>query len=164
VTVSNGQATASSNLDVAVACPLIISKVQLKANFRKADADSCNLSVAFDLSAIFNLANQVVAVDVGGAQAQFNLDDKGKGHGVGPNGTCKLSFDKHTALWTATVDMKDGSWQNAWAAYGMTNSTIPNPGAPVTNVPVVLAVGSQAFMGTTDLRYTSKDGQSGTAK
>jgi uncharacterized repeat protein (TIGR01451 family) len=164
VTVSNGQATASSNLDVAVACPLIISKVQLKANFRKADADSCNLSVAFDLSAIFNLANQVVAVDVGGAQAQFNLDDKGKGHGVGPNGTCKLSFDKHTALWTATVDMKDGSWQNAWAAYGMTNSTILKPGAPVTNVPVVLAVGSQAFMGTTDLRYTSKDGQSGTAK
>jgi subtilase family serine protease len=143
---------------------LIVSRILLKANFRKADADSCNLKLAFDLGPTSNLARQMVTLDVGGAQARFVLDPKGKGHGVGPNGTCKLSFDKHTALWTATVDMKNGSWHSAWAAYGMTNSTIRNPGVLVTNLPVVLVVGSEAFMGTTDLRYTSRDGQSGTAK
>jgi uncharacterized repeat protein (TIGR01451 family) len=164
VTVSNGQATASRDLNVAVACPLIVSKIQLKANFRKADADSCTLKAALDLGAGFNLVSQLVTVDVGGGQAQFNLNSNGDGHGVGLNGTCKFSYNKHTALWTATVDMKDGSWQTAWAAYGMTNSTIRAPGVLVTNVPVVVVIGDEAFMGSADLRYKSKAGQSGTAK
>jgi PKD repeat protein len=159
VTVSNANASVSSNLIVAVACELTITKMQMKLNFAKPDADSASLSaVNLDLGAGFGATNKVFRVDIGGTPVRFTLD--GKGRGVGRFGSCKLAYKKKTGKWTFTVKLLGGSWQTLWAPYGLVNADVNRM---IVMMPVVVVIGNDAFAGDRPLFYTAKAGKSGMA-
>jgi hypothetical protein len=93
----------------------------------------------------------------------FTLPSKGSA----VNGKSKFStptFNKKTGLWKLNVSFKNGFWQTEWANYSMINSNISKPGALVSDLPVILLLNGEAFMATTNLHYTAKQGKSGTAK
>ncbi len=77
--------------------------------------------------------------------------------------SCKLKYIKKTMLWTLTATLKNGSWQDEWAAYGLTNATVPKPGHLVT-LPVVVLVDTEAFAADVTRTYTATAGKSGTAR
>jgi hypothetical protein len=144
--------------------PLTITKETAKLNFAKTNSDSCTLTATLDLGANYNLTNLLVSLDIGGADTSFTLDAKGKGHGVGDYGTCKLSYKKKTGPWTFTAKLKNGPWTTPWAAYGLSNTTTTvKAGVPVT-LPVTLVIGDEGFTGEKALLYKAKTGKSGSAK
>jgi T5SS/PEP-CTERM-associated repeat protein/autotransporter-associated beta strand protein len=167
VTVSNGWAATSSNLTVSVACQLNITKLQATLNFAKTNADRCTVKGAFDPPAdytnAYSFAGKLATLDIGGADVSFTLGSKGSGRN-GLSTFSKPTYNKKTGLWTFNATLKNGSWRTPWAAYSMINSNIPKPGALVTNLPVIFLLDTEAFMGTTNLHYTAKQGKSGTAK
>ena len=146
---------------------LTINKETAKLNFAKTNACSCTLTATLDLDATYDLTNKLVSLDIGGADASFTLDAKGKGHGAGTNGTsgtCKLSYKKKTGPWTFTAKLKNGPWITPWAAYGLSNTTTTvKAGVPVT-LPVTLVIGDDGFIGEKALLYKAKTGKSGNAK
>jgi PKD repeat protein len=164
VSVSDGEATVSSNLTVAVACQLVISKMQVKLNFAKANADSASLTATnLDLGAGFGVTNKVVRVDIGGAtNVVFTLDAKGKG--VSGLGSCKLTYNKKTLRWALTAKLAKGSWQTAWAGYGLVNADVPKYTRTLVTMPVVVVIGTDAFAAEHMMFYTAKAGKSGKAK
>jgi PKD repeat protein len=163
VTVSAGGISITSNLTVAVACQLAVSKVQAKLNFAKADSDGYNLTAVAQLSPDFLTTGQTLALDIGRAQETFTLDSKGRG--VNEQGTCRLAFSKATkkraAVWTITIKLSHGDFRDAWAVYGLTNTTTNDASV---ELPVVLMIGDEAFADDTLLLYTAKSGKSGTGK
>ena len=163
VAVSDGESTVNSTLTVAVACQMTITGLRVTLNFAKTNADICVLKGTLDLGAGTSLTNKLVMLNVSGAQARFTLDSKGKGRGVGPNGTCKLTYNKRTGLWTFTANMKNGSWHDAWASHGLANATVLPPGTPV-QLSGILLIDSEAFAAERSVNYTAKAGKSGTAR
>jgi protein involved in ribonucleotide reduction len=164
VTVTDGQAPVSSNLTVTVACQLNVTKLQGTLNFAKTNADSCTVKGTFNLPADYSFSNKLATLDIGGTNVSFTLSSKGSGQN-GLNAFKKPTYNKKTGLWTFSATLKNGSWQTAWAEYGMVNTNTPKQGILVTNFPVILVVGDEAFMGTkTNLHYTAKWNKSGTAK
>jgi PKD repeat protein len=163
VTVSNGWAATSSPLTVTVACDLKVARLQPKLNFTTPYADSCAVRGQFDLAADYNFAGKVVTLNIGGAQMSFALDSTGRGHN-GPSIFGKPTYNRTSGLWAFSATLKEGSWQTPWAAYGMINLDIPKPGVMVTDLPVILLLDNEAFMGTANLHYMAKQGGSGAAK
>ena len=164
VIVSNGWTAISSNLTVAIACSMNITKIGVKLSFAKTNSDSCTLTAALDLGSSYNLTNKVVTVDVGGAQVPFTLDAKGKGKGVSSFGSCKLAPNKKIpGSWTLTVKLAKGTWREPWEAWRLTNENVGKPGRSVT-MPVVVVIGTDAFAGEHAMVYTAKAGKSGSAK
>ena len=163
VTISNGETTVTSNFTIVVACQFNITKLQAKLSFSKPNADGCTVSGAFNLPADYNFAGKQVTLDVGGAEVTFTLDSK-RGGVNGFNRFSKPKYNKKTAQWMLKATLKNGSWQTPWGNYNMVNSTILKPGALVDNLPVILLMDTEAFMGTVDLHYTAKQDKSGTAK
>ena len=163
MTVTDGQASTSSNFTVTVACQLNITKLQAKLNFAKANADSCTVKGTFDLPADYSFADKLATLEVGDVEVSFTLGSKGSGR-TGLSTFKKPTYNKKTGLWMFSATLKNGSWQTAWAEYSMINSNIPKPGVPVTDLPVIFVLDTEAFMGTTNLHYTAKQGKSGTAK
>jgi len=162
VTVSDGHTTVTSNLTVAIACEPTITRMHVKLNFSKANADSASLNATLDLGAGFSVTNKVVAVDIGGTtNATFTLNARGRG--VGAFGSCKLAYNKKTGLWTLKVRLKNGSWQAAWATYGLQNTTVTKTGLSVT-MPVVILTGDEGFAVERQMCYTARTGRSGSAK
>jgi hypothetical protein len=146
------------------ASALTIVKETAKLNFAKTNADSCAFTGTLALETGLSLTNAAVTVEVGGADASFTLDAKGKGRGVSTNGTCKLSYKKKTKLWTFTAKLKSGSWATQWETYGLSNvTTTAKAGVPVT-LPVTLVIGDEGFYGEKTLHYKAKAGKSGSAK
>jgi hypothetical protein len=143
---------------------ITVSKLQAKANFAKAQADSCSLKATLDIGTGFNPTNGTITLDVGGADISYTLDAKGKGIGTGAYGSCKLSHNKKSGLWTFNTNLKNGSWQTAWQDSGLTNSTTPKVGQPIS-LPLVLAVGDGiAFTNDCPVTYRASLNKSGTAK
>jgi streptogramin lyase len=138
---------------------LTITKETAKLNFVKTNSDSCTLTGALTLEPGFSVTNKAVTVDIGGAQASFTLDAKGRS--TSPPNTCKLSYKKNTGPWMFTATLKNGSWATPWKTYGLTNATIS--GVSVT-LPVVLEIGGETFVGEKPLLYKAKAGKSGSAK
>ena len=163
VTVSDGHALTNSDLTVVVACQMQITKLQLNLNFAKTNADSCTVKGRFELPASYSFTNKLATLDIGGAEVSFTLPKKGSGHN-GSRTFSKPTYNKKTGLWTFSATLKKGFWQTPWAEFSMINSNIPRPGVSVTNFPVILVLDTEAFMGTTNLNYTAKQGKSGTAK
>jgi hypothetical protein len=163
VTVSDGHASTNSDLTVVVACQMQITKLQLNLNFAKTNADSCTVKGRFELPASYSFTNKLATLDIGGAEVSFTLPKKGSGHN-GSSTFSKPTYNKKTGLWTFSATLKKGFWQTPWAEFSMINSNIPRPGVSVTNFPVILVLDTEAFMGTTNLNYTAKQGKSGTAK
>ena len=139
---------------------LTITKETAKLNFAKTNSDSCALTATLDLDASYNLTNLLVSLDIGGADTSFTLDAKGKGHGVGDYGTCKLSYKKKTGPWTFTAKLKNGSWATQWETYGLTNATTNS----TVTLPVVMQIGDEMFAGEKAILYKAKAGKSGSAK
>jgi len=163
VTISNGVGAITSNFDVMVACQLGLNKVQPKLNFAKTNADSCALVGSFPAMSNTVFAGQAATLDIGGASLTFTFPRKGSA----VNGASTFSlpkYNKHTRLWPLKATFKNGSWQTPWGDYSMINSNIPKPGILVSNLPVILLLNSDAFMATTNLTYTGKQGKSGAAK
>ena len=161
VTVSDGQASTNSDLTVVVACQMQITKMQAKPNFARVNADACSLTATIDLPNGYIAAGKSVTVDIGGAQASFTLNAKGRG--VSSQGTSRLKFNKKADDWTVTVTLNKGHWQIPWAADGLLNAAVPKPGTPVTLTGVVL-IDDQAFAADKTLHYTAKAGKSGVAR
>ena len=161
VSVNNGFAAVSSNLVVAVACHLPVTKMQLKPNFTKPDSDSAALTATVDLDPAFQPLNQTLTLDMGDALLQFTLSKKGRG--ITGSNIARLSFNKRTGLWTLAVRLNKGNWHDQWAAHGMVNAMIKTPGVTVT-VPVVALVGDTAFATDRPLNYTATADKAGLAK
>ena len=163
VTISNGSISVTSNFTVTVACQLHLSKLAPKLNFAKADADGCTVVGGFELPDDASLAGKLATLNIGGAQLSFSLPAKGRAlNGLSTFAT--PAFNKKTGFWSLKASFKNGSWQAPWATYSMINSNIPKPGLLVTNLPVILVLDTEAFMATTNLHYTAKQGKSGAAK
>ena len=163
VTISNGLATITSNFTIVVACQLNIARLAPKLNFAKTNSDSCTVMGAFDLPANTSFAGKRVTLDIGGGSLTFTLPSKGSALN-GRSRFSKPTFNKKTGLWKLNVSFRNGFWQTEWANYGMINSTIPRPGALVSDLPVILLLDNEAFMVTTNLHYTARQGKSGAAK
>jgi hypothetical protein len=165
VTVSNAQATASSNLTVVVACELTVTKLWVKLNFAETNSDSCSLTAALDLGSGYNLTNKVVTLDIGGTtNMTFNLDAKGKGKGVGHYGSCKLAYNKKTKHWAFRAKLAKGSWQTQWADYGLVNTNALKSSEDWVTMPVIVLIGDKAFAAERLALYTAKAGKSGSAR
>ena len=149
----------TGTLRVAVACQLNITRMQLKPNFAKRNADSCTLRATFVPGADFGSTGQPVTVDIGDALVNFVLNKTG--HGAGTNGTCTVSYNKRRG-WTIAFALKAGAWHQAWTGYDLLDATIKK-GVNV-QVPVVVLIGNDAYAADQPLTYTATAGKSGTAK
>ena len=161
VTVSNGYASVTTNLAVAVACEISVVKLQLKSNFVKPNSDGATLTATPDLGEGFMPLGQLLVLNMGSAQVQFTLNKNGFGLSA-PN-TARLRFNRHTRVWTLKVRLRQGDWHASWASYGLVDATIQDPGTPVT-VPVVALVGDLGFVTDRSLNYTAITHQAGLAK
>jgi PKD repeat protein len=161
VVVNDGLVSTNATMLVTVACPMTITKMQVKLNFSKANSDSASLSAIPDLDANYNVAGKLVTLDIGGAQVQFTLDAKGRG--VSGLGSCKLAFNKKAGYWTLTVKLANGEWRTQWAAYGLVNSNVAKPGASVI-MPVVAVIGDEVVGDKRPMLYTATLNKSGSAK
>ena len=161
VTISDGQATTSSNLNVAVACQLTITKLHLKLNFAKPNADSVSLSGTLDLGTNFNVTAKLVTLDIGGVPLAFTLNAKGRG--ANAVGSCQLAYSKKAKLWTLRANLAKGSWQTAWATSGLENTTVPKPGISVM-LTVIAVIDTEAFAGERTMLYAATLNKSGSAK
>ena len=79
VTVSNGYASVTTNLAVAVACEMPVVKLQLKPNFAKPNSDGATLTATPDLGEGFKPLGQTLVLNMGDAQVQFTLNKNGVG-------------------------------------------------------------------------------------
>jgi uncharacterized repeat protein (TIGR01451 family) len=160
VTVSNGYASVTSNLDVAVACEMPVAKLQLKSDFARTNSDSATLTATLDMDAGFAPLGQTLVVDIGDALVQFTLNKNGLG--INAPDTARLSFNKHTG-WTLKAHLRHGDWQALWASYGLTDATTTNPATTVT-IPVVVLVGDWGFATDRSLNYTATAHKAGLAR
>jgi hypothetical protein len=161
VFVSNAYAVTTTNLTVAAACSLTVTKLQPKLDFAQTNRDSCAMTASLDLGAEFRPTGQNLVLDIGGVSLAFTLGKSGQG--VLGASTVHLAYNKATALWLLTASLNKGSWRGAWAAYGLVNPTIKQTGTPVT-MPVVVLVGDTAFATDCRLHYTATPNKTGTAK
>ena len=164
VTVSNGSSATTTNLGVTVACSLKITKLQTLVNFGKTNADTCALTANLLLGTNYNLSNKVVTLDVGGARVSFPLDAKGKGRGVGPHGSCSLTYNKPSGSYLLTASLAKGFWRTPWGTNGMINATVPKSPPTVVTLLVTVIVDNEAFAGTRALLYTATHNKTGAAK
>jgi PKD repeat protein len=164
VTVSDGQASTNSDLVVAVACQMQITKLQIRLDFAKTNSDSCTVQGMFELPASYSFSNKLATLDVGGAEVFFTLPSKAGTAHSGQSTFAKPTYKKQTGQWEFSATLKDGFWQGDWADYGMIDSNIPNPGVLVTNFPVIFVIDTEAFVEMTNLHYTAKSGRTGAAK
>jgi hypothetical protein len=103
----------------------------------------------------------VVNIGVGDEQVSFTMNAAGRG--TSANGTCQFTYNRRLDTCTLTANLTRGTWQEAWASYGLTNATIRAPGSAVT-LPVTLVIGNDAFMADKPLHYTANVNRSGTAR
>jgi subtilase family serine protease len=161
VAISDGLAWTNATGLVTIACPLTVTKMRVKVNFAKPYADSASLSAILNLDAGFSVTNKTpITLNIGGAQVPFTMDVKGRG--VSPFGSCKLTRNKKTGLWTLTAKLAKGTWREPWATHGLVNQTV-KPGAWVT-MPVVVVIGDDALANERPMLYTATKDKSGSAK
>ena len=161
VALSDGTVTTVSNQTLVVACDLAINDLKLNLNFSKQTA-TCVASAGLTLPPTFSVTNQVLVLDVAGAQTMFVLNRKGRG--VNPQGVCRLTYRHGTGDWQLTVNLVgDGSWLTTWSESGLVNATVLAPGNLIA-VPVRLLVDTDAAIGSTNLHYTAAIGKNGQAR
>jgi len=160
-TVSDGLASSSNDLTVVVACQMQIDRLRTWLNFRRTGHDRFRIKATIDLPPDFSLAGRVVVVDVGGAQATFTLNARGRG--VNAHGACRLSFNKKTNHWTLLFHQGRGDWRALWDAIGLVNHDVARPGTPVT-ITVVALAGNEGFAVDDAASYRAKGGKYGLAK
>ena len=158
VALSDGTTTVVSNQTILVACDLAITGLKLNLNFTRHTA-ACVATAHLPLAPTFSVTNQVLVLDVAGAQSTFVLN--GAGRGVNSQGVCRLTYRPATADWQLTANLVGNTtWLTAWAEIGMSNATVRLPGSQVA-IPVQLLIGTDAAVATTNLNYTATSGRTG---
>ena len=114
-----------------------------------------------DLPPTFVASNQVVVINVGGAQTSFTLDAKGRG--VNGFGNCRLAYNKKLGLWQLTVKLGRVAWRETWANHGLTNETVQR-GVTLPVTILLDAAVPEAFTTDKALLYRATAGKSGTAR
>ena len=156
--LSDGTLTLVSNQTVVVACDLAMTGLKLNLNFARHTA-ACVATARLSLAPTFSVTNQVLVLDVAGAQSTFVLNNAGRG--INSQGVCRLVYQRATGDWQLTANLVgDATWLTAWAEAGLSNTTVRWPGRVVA-VPVQLLVGTDAALATTNLHYTATTGRTG---
>lgn len=161
VTLTDGVTSVTVGLTVAAACPMEITRLKLQARFARDGRDMCTVTGTLPgLPADVPLANALVMLDVGDAQADFQLNANGRD--ANSNGRVKLIYKKQAGVWTFTGKLK-GSLRDSWTKYGITSDIVLSS---QIKLPVVLAIQSdsvKSFEMDPLLNYSNKSGSSGTA-
>ena len=174
VTLNNGTSTTTQTLDVAVdsilaanAAPLPgtlqLAKGTVAFNF-KTQKDAMTLAGTLTLPAQFAPSAKAVIVAMGAFELNSTLNNKGK------------SADKSFSL---TGKLKNGTFQNTAAKFqltlknqalfaklspfGFVNDNLAKPGLEV-NVPVVISIDGNGYLGTAKFMYMAKKGKTGAGK
>jgi hypothetical protein len=162
VAVGDGISSVTGGVTVAVTCPMSINSLKLQAKFKRTGADTCAIKGSLtEVPPAFSVANGTVALYVGDAQLEFQLNAKGKG--VSGNGSITFSRNKKTGTWIFTGKLK-GDMKSAWAKYGLTNAIMVNEDV---TFPLLLTIQSDslhAFDAEPQLSYSNRSGTSGTGK
>lgn len=162
VTVDDGLASVSTNMTMAVACPMDISALKMQVKFNHTGRDTCTIKgVLSELPAEFSIAKATVTLDVGEAQLSLQLNVKGRR--VNKYANIKFTRHKKTGAWTFSGKMK-GDYRAAWNKYGLVNG---NAISVVAKVPVLLLLQSnsiEALEQDAPLSYTAKVDKSGTGR
>jgi hypothetical protein len=172
LTVSDGLATATSTLMVAVNAPasgggpsstvLTVTKGTLKFNFKSGNSDSLTLAGTVPLGAGFNPNQKSVAVILGSYATQFTFSSKGPSP---LKFSAKKAKDGSFATDTVkfTLNIKKASIFSGTQSLGFTNADIKTAQS-ITNIPVILNVGGNAFLATLNASYKAAKDKSGSAK
>lgn len=147
-----------------VAEELVVSKMSVKLNFKKADSDSIQLQALVSIPDDYSPTGDRVAVDVGGVVKSFVLDEKGKAKtdteqvklAVKKSGGAVLAQDAKL-----TVKFKKGSFADELGDEGLVDATLEN--VPV-EVDVVVDAAAKPRKKRVALTYTAKQGKTGSAK
>src|SRR5262249_8744689 len=122
--------------------PPTLENATVKLAFNKTGKDTVEWKGRVTIGAGISLAGLPVTVSFGGAPPAFVLNKKGKGDNGGGN-----KFNLQAKLKNGVTKAKNvkfvfhlkGAYQDALAAYGLTNATVS--GMPVT-IPLTIAVGT----------------------
>lgn len=147
-----------------VAEELVVSKMSVKLNFKKADSDSIQLQALVSIPDDYSPTGDRVAIDVGGVVKSFVLDEKGKAKtdteqvklAVKKSGGAVLAQDAKL-----TVKFKKGSFADELGDEGLVDATLEN--VPV-EVDVVVDAAAKPRKKRVALTYTAKQGKTGSAK
>jgi hypothetical protein len=145
---------------------LNVSKISGAVKFNVTGGDSCSLQgLVTQLPTPFDPAGKIVALNVGGATAQFTLDSKGKASSA--SGTFQLFlkaiktkgkppakrlFNGGDVVFKAKI--QKGSWAGIWAGSGV-DKTTDQKNAPLTFV-VDITLDGVHYAGTAHATMTSK--------
>ena len=153
--------------------PLTVTQLRATVNFAKVSNDTCSVTATLDLGGFTPTNQTLVIVGIGGAQRVFTLNSYGRGilylrnssgRATGILGTCWLTYNKRTALWTVTATLSRGTWRDSWDTAGLHNDTITARMGYHVTLPVAVLIGSEAFAAESQLHYTAIQARTGTAK
>lgn len=168
LTVTNVAGSSQQTVTIVVmvnssAPSLTISKLQGSVKFNATGHDACALTGSIpNLPAGFNPSGVVVAVNVGDAQAPFNLNAKGQAKAGSTSFMLKLSKKFQGGPVTFTAKLANGSFATAWAAYGI-DPNASTKGVMLT-MPVSLSLGGTLYAASVDCTYSGKAGVGGKFK
>ena len=131
-----------------------LNPVQLKIwlDFARPGRDRCRLKATLPANQCAEISGKPIVLTLGDAPVAFTMDARRRG--VNANGTCRLTYQKHADTCTLTANLRRGSWQTTWSAYGLVNDTIPKPGTTVT-LPVNITIGDEGFVVNQPLLYSA---------
>ena len=145
--------------------PLTVTKMGIKLNFSKADADSITLSGKIPVPDGFSAAGREVVVDVGGVVAPFLLDEKGKSKREGAQMKLTVKASKGIVLAQdakLAIKLSKGNFSSSLADEGLVDATLDD--APVQVRAEVTVDAARKYPIDRTLLYRAKAGKTGSAK
>jgi hypothetical protein len=142
-----------------------LKNATITLKFNKTGQDTIEWKGKLNIGAGVSFAGLPVTVDVGGVMQSFVLNKSGKGNNGGGNkfalnATLKNGVTKAEADVNFSLNLK-GSFQEALAAYDLTNATVSNV---AVTVPVVFTAGAGTYQVNQPFTYNATEGKKGTAK
>lgn len=142
--------------------PLEVSKLSIALNFAKADKDRIALTALLPLGADFAAEGSAAVIDVGGVVRSFTLDAKGKSK-VGDDRVAVTAVKKRGVVlgWKLTLSIAKANLAADLRDEGLTSVTVKKE---PRNVTVTANVAGKIYIQTAVLKYTAKQGKTGSAK
>jgi hypothetical protein len=150
---------------------MAVTKLAGHVAFTVSGRDSCQVQgVIPALPALYNPGGAAVRLNVGGVDASFTLDAKGRGKNdkgtfqllLKPSrrnaATKQLEFLGGDAVYKAAL--KKGAFLDAWRFHGV-NPNASAPGVPL-DMPVLAAFNGRIYAANATVTYSSKKGRGGT--
>lgn len=144
--------------------PLTITKLGIKLNFAKPDADKIILNGTIPVPDGYSAAGRSVSVDVGGVVATFTLDAKGKSKIDASS--IKLNVKASKGVVAAqnaklAIKLNKGNFSTSLADEGLIDATLDS--VPV-EVRAAVTVGGATYVTAQPQSYSAKTGKSGSTK